>query len=125
MLDEYAVQRATCGLISSSRFSGKTRVIPDCPSYQSSSRVAMGRSLQCGQRSDLGNIYIDPTIKDLEMTRPEPYPDAVEHGHLLPSLMADRVVVGGFKLNLRFTFNDDTRIQDSNAEEIQQSIDRL
>lgn len=85
----------------------------------------MGWSLQCGQRSDLGNGYIDPTIKDLEMTRPEPYPDAVEHGRLLPSLMADRVVVGGFKLNLRLTFNDDIRIQGSNAEEIQQSIDKL
>ena len=124
MFDQYAVQRAAFGLISGKRFSGKARVIPDCPSGQSSSRVAMGRSLQCGQRSDLGNGYIDPTIKDLEMTRPEPYPDTVEHGRLLPSLMADRVV-GGFKLNLRLTFNDDIRIQDSNAEEIQQSIDKL
>jgi hypothetical protein len=64
-------------------------------------------------------------IKDLEMTRPEAYSDAVEHGRLLPSLMADRVVVGGFKLNLRLTFNDDIRIQDSSAEEIQRSIDKL
>ena len=85
----------------------------------------MGRSLHCGQRSDLGNGYIDPTIKDLEMTRPEAYSDAVEHGRPLPSLMADRVVVGGFKLNLRLTFNDDIRIQDSSAEEIQRSIDKL